>query len=63
MPKQQDFDIHITGVYVHPDSSHSFQFAFSDGTMTEVNQEALNELKWKLISIPEGSIIKRYELM
>ena len=48
---------------MHPDSSHSFQFALSDGTMTEVNQEGLNETKWQLISIPEGSIIKRYELM
>lgn len=63
--KQLDFDLYITGVLVHPDPyyNHAFQFVFNDGSRTEVDASNLEGVTWVLKQVPEGSVIKRYELM
>ena len=43
--------------------THSFRFIFNDGSISGTCQDDLIDIEWQEKRIPEGSIIKRYELM
>lgn len=43
--------------------NHSFQFIFSDGSRSQADESELEATGWEEIRIPDGAIIKRYELM
>ena len=61
--KKLDFEIYIVGVRVHADKFYAYQFIFNDGSVTQADASDLDPDKWTDLKIPEGSMIKRYELM